>query len=80
MITRVLDAAGDVLHDCDAAGCGVSWDGYAIAPQTFEQTDPQTGATTTQTVKQGDPMPGRTDPDPQAWAISADGKTATAKQ
>lgn len=30
-IILVLDAEGNVLHDCRAAGCEVSWDGYDLA-------------------------------------------------
>lgn len=30
-ITKVLDADGNVLHDCRATGCEVSWDGYNLA-------------------------------------------------
>jgi hypothetical protein len=26
-ITKVVDEEGRVLHDCDEAGCDVSWDG-----------------------------------------------------
>lgn len=29
-IVKVLGAKGDVLHDCIAAGCTVSWDGYRL--------------------------------------------------
>lgn len=29
-ITRVLDRQGNVIHDCAAAGCSVSWDGYGL--------------------------------------------------
>lgn len=31
MITRVLNAKGEVVHDCAEAGCDTSWDGYLIA-------------------------------------------------
>lgn len=27
MVTRVLDRAGNVVHDCAQLGCDVSWDG-----------------------------------------------------
>ena len=42
MVTRVLDAEGNTLHDCAAAGCEVSWDGYVIADGTAAEgrTDP----------------------------------------
>lgn len=29
-ITRVLDATGRVIHDCDELGCEVSWDGVPL--------------------------------------------------
>ena len=31
MIKRVIGPDGDVWHDCDDAGCDVSWDGVTIA-------------------------------------------------
>ena len=30
MIKRVIGPDGDVWHDCDEAGCEVSWDGITI--------------------------------------------------
>lgn len=30
MLKRVIGPDGTVWHDCDAAGCDVSWDGYDI--------------------------------------------------
>lgn len=30
MITRVLDHAGNIIHDCAEMGCETSWDGYDL--------------------------------------------------
>lgn len=57
MITRVLDRDGNVIHDCAELGCETSWDGYTILRAGGE-------------LKQGDPLDGRTDPDPDAWAVT----------
>lgn len=41
-ITKVYDADGELVHDCKAAGCDASWDGYDLATgQRLEgATDP----------------------------------------
>lgn len=31
MILKAYDEHGELLHDCEASGCDVSYDGYAIA-------------------------------------------------
>lgn len=76
MITRVLNAKGEVVHDCLDAGCDVSWDGYAIR-DGVTVPNPRAGAhgePDTLTLAEGDPLPGREDP-PDGY-LYPDGRTA----
>lgn len=72
-VTRVLDANGNVLHDCTVLGCYVSWDGYALQ----DQTTPTPGAVLT-TVKAGTQLPGAATPNPSLWKVNGNVAQAVA--
>lgn len=59
-ITRVLDARGNVMHDCVELGCEVSWDGVALVKQpTVDQpADAATLATPATPALAGEPVAG----------------------
>lgn len=71
-VTRVIDAKGNVLHDCIALGCTVSWDGYALK----DQTTPSPGLPSAVAVKAGQRVTGAAAPDPSVWRVT--GNTAQA--
>lgn len=59
-IVIVYAADGTVAHDCAAAGCHVSWDGYVLAESlSLERPDPAApGGTSVTRLAQGDRVPG----------------------
>lgn len=62
-IVKVLGVEGETLHDCLAAGCTVSWDGYRLV-------DDDTG-------KAGEQVDGAA-PIDERWRLLDDGATVQA--
>lgn len=73
-ITKVYGEDGELVHDCVAAGCAVSWDGYVLEDGYLsEQPDPQTpGAVVMTPLEKGNRVPAAADPG-DAWDVSTPG-------
>lgn len=75
MIERVFAADGRLLHDCQAAGCAASWDGYVRAEALVIVATPaqQSAGMADGTFPQGARIPGAVDPDAR-WDLSRPGE------
>lgn len=64
MITKVYDHRGQEVHNCEEAGCSVSWDGYILDADRFhaEFTDEERSRLNIEGLAHGDRVPQAVDP------------------
>lgn len=62
------------MHDCEALGCAVSWDGYILDADRFNADHPNVRNDQGEKGQfmAGDAVPGRTNPGDE-WEVSEDG-------
>jgi hypothetical protein len=72
MVTQVIDDAGQLVHDCTADGCLLSWDGFVLAAGAYSVEAGELGGSIPQGgFHNGDAGDGRADPDGTVWSINA---------